>query len=161
MTPLLSQNVSLGSCYKGESEIKQDQQSDKELSEGGPWTNNPAKCITRSCYQPVLPPLMVMIHDEFCRFVGCKSEKEIKLQLTLCSFFLSFSNDFCVTYVKPDVSNVLLSSIYILATLNLKPSLMLHLAPEVSVNLCKSQHRGFSEGRPLVVFIDLFKSTSA
>lgn len=71
---------------------------------GGPWTNDPAKCITSSCYHPALsPPLTVMIHDEFCRFVGCKSEKEIKLHLTLCSVSPLFSNDFCVTYVQPDV----------------------------------------------------------
>lgn len=104
MTPLFSQNVSLGSCYKGESEIKQDHQCDKELSEGpvdpGPMTLQNASPV-HAIIQP-FSPLMVMIHDEFCRFVGCKSEKEIKLHLTLCSFF-SFSNDFCVTYVKPDV----------------------------------------------------------
>lgn len=47
-------------------------------------------------------PLVVMIHDEFSRFVGCKSERKIKVHLTLYSFF-PFSNDFCVTYVKPDV----------------------------------------------------------
>lgn len=61
------------------------------------WNASPV----HASIQPI-SPLVVMIHDEFCRFVGCKSEKEIKLHLTLYSFF-PFSNDFCVTYVKPDV----------------------------------------------------------
>lgn len=124
----------------------------------GLWTNDPAKCISGPCYHPALFP---MIHDEFCRFVGCKSEKEIKLHLTLCSFFPPFFKLFlcyiCSTWC---LKCFIVYNIYS-SHIKMKPSLVLHLAPKVSVNLCRSQHRGFLEGHTLADFIDLFKSTSA
>lgn len=96
-----------------ESEIKQDHQCDKELSEGPVhpgqmtlWNASPV----HASIQPI-SPLVAMIHDEFCRFVGCKSEKEIKLHLTLYSFSpfqmisvlhmlnLMFNMFYCLQYI--------------------------------------------------------------
>lgn len=74
---------------------------------GGPWKNDPTKCITSSCYHPAPPPtttttswswFMMNLADLLA--VNQKGNQALFHPLLL---FFPFSNDFCVTYVKPDV----------------------------------------------------------
>lgn len=71
---------------------------------GGPWTNDPAKCITSSCYHPALsPPSRSWFMMNFADLLAVNQKRKSSSISPFALFPPLFSNDFCVTYVQPDV----------------------------------------------------------